>query len=278
YEITASKDFGVEDLTPPEKVRDAILAGIDQFGGESVPEYVIELVESGRLEETRIDQSVKKLLRLKFELGLFDNPYVDEDEVANRVGTPEFKNIGYQSQLRSQVLLTNKQHDNSPILPLDEGVRVYLQNMSSEPAERFAEVVDQPEEADVIIVNLEPPHEPGAAVIAGIEIFRQGRLYYTDEELQPLLDLMQIKPTVVTMYLERPFVIPEIIDRSSAALAHFGSSEEAIFDVIFGEFNPEGTLPFQMPSNWESVLTQAEDQPFDLEDPLFDFGHGLSYD
>lgn len=277
YEITASKDFGVEDLTQPEKVRDAILAGIDQFGGESVPEYVIDLVENGRLEETRIDQSVRKLLKLKFELGLFNNPYVDVDAVPNRAGTPEFTELGYQSQLRSQVLLTNKEHENSPILPLEDGTRIYVHNMSYEAAENFAEVVEQPEEADVIILNLDPPHEPGAAVIAGIEIFRQGRLYYTDEELQPLLDLIETKPTVVTMYLERPFVIPEIIDRSSAALAHFGSSEEAIFDVLFGEFNPEGTLPFQMPSTWNSVLNQAEDQPFDLDDPLFDYGHGLSY-
>lgn len=275
--VTDSKDFGVEELSATEKVLDAILAGVDQFGGESLPQHVFDLVESGRLEESRIDRSVRKLLKLKFDLGLFDNPYVDVEAVPNLSGTPEAMELGYESQLQSHVLLTNKNVDGSPILPLEKGTRVYIHNMNTEAASEFAEIVEQPNEADVIILNLDPPHEPGSAVIAGMEIFRQGRLYYTEEELEPLLNLIEFKPTVVTMYLERPFVIPEIFDGASAALAHFGASEQAVFDVIFGEFNPQGTLPFQIPSSWESVLNQDEDEPFDLESPLFDYGHGLSY-
>jgi beta-glucosidase len=65
---------------------------------------------------------------------------------------------------------------------------------------------------------------------------------------------------------------------AGAVLVHFGSTDQAIFDVLFGNFNPEGKLPFDMPSDWESVLNQKEDVPFDLENPLFRFGDGLSYD
>ena len=54
-----------------------IEAGVDQFGGEACPEIVVELVRSGRIGEERIDMSVRRLLRDKFRLGLFDDPYVD---------------------------------------------------------------------------------------------------------------------------------------------------------------------------------------------------------
>jgi beta-glucosidase len=105
-----------------------------------------------------------------------------------------------------------------------------------------------------------------------------GRLYYTDEELAPVMEIIRQKPTVITTYLSRPAVIPELADSASAILANFGTSNEAIFDILFGEFNPTGKLPFEMPSSWEAVLNQKEDVPFDSEDPLFPFGYGLSYE
>ena len=61
-------------------------AGCDQFGRETRPELVIQLVKDGRLSEERIDISIKRLLRQKFQLGLFDNPFVDELKVNEIVG------------------------------------------------------------------------------------------------------------------------------------------------------------------------------------------------
>ncbi len=72
--------------------------------------------------------------------------------------------------------------------------------------------------------------------------------------------------------------MPELVDSASAILANFGASNKAIFDVLFGEFNPTGKLPFEMPSSWEAVLNQKEDVPFDSENPLFLFGYGLKYE
>jgi len=84
-------------------------------------------------------------------------------------------------------------------------------------------------------------------------------------------------PTIVDIFLDRPAVIPGIADRSAALLANFGASDAAVLDVIFGRFRPSGKLPFEMPSSMAAVRQQKEDLPYDSENPLFPFGHGLTY-
>jgi beta-glucosidase len=277
-EFAGTKNYGVENLPPVLRVKKALDAGVDQFGGESTPELVVQLVEEGSIPESRLDRSVRKLLALKFRLGLFDDPYVNVEEVSELTGTDEAMQLGYESQLRSQVLLTNHEVNGVPILPLREGTRIYIENLDHETASEYGEVVEAVEEADVVILNLEAPKDPEMGSFAGMSLFPMGRLYYTEEELAPVMKIIRQKPTIITTYLSRPAVIPELADSASAILANFGASSEAIFDVLFGEFNPTGKLPFEMPSSWEAVLNQKEDVPFDSENPLFPFGHGLSYE
>lgn len=277
-EFAGTKNYGVEDLTPVQRVKKALDAGVDQFGGESTPELVVQLVEEGSIPESRLDWSVRKLLALKFRLGLFDDPYVDVDGVSELTGTEEAKQLGYESQLRSQVLLTNQEVNGEPILPLQEGTRIYIENLDPQVASDYGEVVETVEEADMAILNLEAPQDPGMGSFAGMSLFPMGRLYYTEEELAPVMEIIRQKPTAITIYLSRPAVIPELADSASAILANFGANDEAIFDILFGDFNPTGTLPFEMPSSWEAVLNQKEDVPFDSESPLFPFGYGLSYE
>ncbi len=69
-----ARAWGVENLSPEDRVKKIIDAGVDQFGGENLPEVIVKLVKDGKLSENRIDSSVVRLLRLKFQLGLFDNP------------------------------------------------------------------------------------------------------------------------------------------------------------------------------------------------------------
>jgi beta-glucosidase len=84
-------------------------------------------------------------------------------------------------------------------------------------------------------------------------------------------------PTIVAIHLDRPAVIPEIAAHSAALLADFGASDGAVLDVIFGRFSPSGKLPFELPSSMEAVERQREDVPYDSENPLYPFGHGLTY-
>jgi beta-glucosidase len=60
-------------------------------------------------------------------------------------------------------------------------------------------------------------------------------------------------------------------------LGDFGASDAAVLDVIFGRFAPCGKLPFELPSSMQAVKRQKEDVPHDSENPLFPFGHGLTY-
>ena len=277
FEFMEARDYGVEHLSPEEKTLKALEAGVDQFGGESRPDQVVRLVRDGHLPESRLDASVRRLLEQKFRLGLFENPYVDVERVSERTATEEAVQLGYESQLRSQVLLTNREVDGRSMLPLQEGARIYVEGHDRDIAAEYGTVVDDPEQADALILNLQAPYEPGYGRLAGMEIFREGRLYYTEEELEPVLELLERRPGVVTMYLERPAVIPEIAGEAGAVLANFGASDRAVMDLIFGKATPSGKLPFDMPSDRESVLQQREDVPFDLQDPLFRFGHGLTY-
>src|SRR3954451_20746914 len=118
--LFAARAWGVEHLSREERALKAIEAGVDQFGGEHCVEVVLRLVRDGRVSEERIDESARRLLRDKFRLGLFDDPYVDPDEAERTCGSPPFRAAGERTQRRSAVVISN-----DGVLPLSEGVRVY---------------------------------------------------------------------------------------------------------------------------------------------------------
>ena len=117
--VWPARAWGVEHLSTEERALKALAAGIDQFGGEACPEVVVDLVRSGRIDEARIDASVRRLLRDKFRLGLFDDPYVDPQAAADVVGQTEFLDRGHKAQTRSFVLLKN-----DDVLPARQPTRV----------------------------------------------------------------------------------------------------------------------------------------------------------
>ncbi len=269
--ITDPMDHGVEDLDVYSQTEKALNAGIDQFGGNDNPELIIKLVRDGRISESRLDRSVRKLLRQKFVLGLFENPYVDEEESLKQIARPEDVKLGLDAMVRSTVLLKNENN----ILPLKPGTKVYIQEMDKELAANYFEVVNNIEDADVALLRLEAPYEPREGLLESI--FHQGRLNYSEEELASIKQITDAKPTIISVYLERPIVIPELKDSASALLGHFSVSDEALFELISGKGTPEGKLPFELPSSMEAVEKQMEDVPYDSENPLYPYGYGLRY-
>ena len=109
-------------------------------------------------------------------------------------------------------------------------------------------------------------------------LFHAGDLRFKEPDLAHIRAIMARVPTIVDIYLDRPAVIPEIAAESAALLANFGASDAAILDVVFGRFAPSAKLPFELPSSMEAVRRQKPDVPYDSDDPLFRFGHGLTYD
>jgi beta-glucosidase len=268
-----ARAWGVENLTPQQRFKMAIDAGCDQFGGEFVPEMIVELVEAGELTEERIDVSVRRILRDKYRLGLFDNPYVDEKEALEIAGNSQFVEKGKQAQAKSMVLLKNQD-----LLPLKKGIKIYADGMTDLTGlEKYGEVVKKPSDADVIVTRISTPWEKRKGGSLLENFFRAGRLNYSEDELEEILGLIEQKPTVVVANLYRPMVLTEVNELCAALMADFDTSDEVLADVLFGVRKAEGKLPFELPSSMEAVEKQMEDLPYDSENPLYLFGYGLSF-
>ncbi|MFF8839639.1 glycoside hydrolase family 3 protein [Streptomyces sp. NPDC015130] len=267
----AARAWGVEHLSVAERTAKALDAGVDQFGGEQCPEVIVELMASGRIPESRVDASVRRLLREKFLLGLFDERrYVDPDEAAETVGRADFTAAGAAAQRRSLTVLTD-----GP-LPLSGRPRLYVENVDPAVAAVYGEVVAEPAAADLAVVRLRTPYEERPNLFESF--FHSGSLAFAEPELTRILDLLAAVPTVVCVNLERPAVLPEIAERAAALIADFGASDEALLDVAFGRAKAEGRLPFELPRSMAAVEAARPDVPNDTADPVFAHGHGLSLD
>lgn len=272
--VWPARAWGVESLTPVERVKKILDAGVDQFGGENCPELVIQLVKEGKITEGRIDSSVRRLLRVKFELGLFDNPFVDESKVGQVLGNPAYAAAGEASQRMAMTLLKNEKK----VLPLAPGkLKIYVKNIDPAVAAKYGTVVDQPEKADIAIIRLKTPFVPVNSPIKMAQMFHHGDLDFKGKAKDSILQLENKVPTIVDIYLDRPAVIPEISAKAKGLLADFGASDAAVMDVIFGKDKPMGHLPIELPSSMAAVRAQKEDVPYDSKDPLYKFGFGLSY-
>jgi beta-glucosidase len=237
---------------------------------------IVELVRSGQITESRIDESARRLLREKFRLGLFDNPSVDPDAAERIVGNPAFREAGDHAQRRGIVLLKNGEREGRRTLPLQERPRLYIEHIAPEVAGKYGEVVATPEAADLAILRLKAPFEQREGNFLE-RMFHAGDLDFKEPEKSRILGILAKVPTIVALYLDRPAVIPEIAAGAAALLVDFGAHDAAVLDVVFGRFAPTGKLPFELPSSMEAVRAQKSDVPYDSENPLFPFGHGLTY-
>lgn len=174
------KCWGVEKLSVAERHYKAIMAGMDQFGGNNQMAPVLEAYKMGVAEHgeefmrARFEQSAVRLLRNIFRVGLFENPYLDVAETEKIVGNAEFMKAGFEAQLKSVVMLKNKQK----ILPLQKQLKVFVPQKytpagrnwfgqetpeswkdaaNPEVVKKYFELVDLPEKADLALVFIESP-------------------------------------------------------------------------------------------------------------------------
>ena len=179
--VHSGKPWGVEKLTVAQRHYKALMAGVDQFGGNNDKLPVLEAYRMGVEEhgqermERRMRQSARRLLLNIFRTGLFENPYLDPARSARVVGCPEYMAEGYEAQVKSTVMLKN----HGGILPLKGRKKAYIPTrhlpeyrgfwgtmvaardivpVSRALASRYFDVVDTAEEADVAIVFIESPN------------------------------------------------------------------------------------------------------------------------
>ncbi len=266
--------WGVEDLTVAQRYAKGLQAGLDQFGGTDDVAPLLEALNSGAVTEARLDQSVERIMEAKFALGLFDNPYVDEAEAARTIGQPADVALADKTQREAQVLLQNR----AGLMPFAKGGKVWLFGM--DPAAATAAgltVVDDPADADFAIVrtntpseNLHPDHFFGARQAEGRLDFKDG-----DPAFEALSKAGAKVPTVLAIFLDRPAVLTNVLDKAAVVLANFGASDAAVLDVVLGRATARGKLPFELPRSMEAVEAQDPALPDDSKDPLFPYGAGI---
>ena len=270
-EFGQARAWGVEHLSPEDRMLRVIEAGADQFGGEDSTDLLLTLVRAGRVSTARIDESARRLLRVKFALGLFERPLLDAEHAAATVGRSDFRSAGLAAQRDSLTLLTN-----DSLLPLRPGLRVFAPEIADLQGQAIR--VDHPAEADIAILRVKAPFEqdpdsPGDLAA----LFHHGSLEFEPATLRGILDVCATVPTVVDIYLDRPAVLTPLVGRAGALIANFGVNERALLDVLFGVAGPRGRLPFDLPRSDAAVAASRTDVPFDTENPVFRFGHGLHY-
>lgn len=312
--------------TPKEAVKIAVLAGLDM---SMVPmdysfyNFLLELVNEGEVPVSRIDDAVSRILRVKYLLGLFDNPYPNYD-MAKNIANDKFTEVNIKA---AQEVITLLKNDNG-LLPLSKNQKVLVtgpasnklsvlnsgwtitwqgNNESLYPHEKFTilesvenkvgkentvyvegcgfdedinseSAVDAAMNVDVIIMCLgEPPYCESPGNINNLSM--------TETQIKFAQKLYQTgKPVVMVLVEGRPRVINKIEEGAAAIVMAYLPGMEgglAVADVIFGDVNPSGKLPFTYPSDVNGYTTYDHKpiEKFDVNDykPQWPFGHGLSY-
>jgi beta-glucosidase len=268
--------WGVESLSMRARFVKAVLAGVDQFGGTERADMLVDAVRAGELSEAKLDTSVARVLTQKFALGLFENPFVSAETATRVVGNAEFQAAGLDAQRRALVLLENK----GKLLPLRGAKRVYLHGIAADAATRAGlTVVTDPAQAEVAIVRLSAPFERLHPQYVFGQFLHEGSLAFKDgdPDYEAFKRVSAVVPTIATVFLDRPAILTPIKNGARAVLANFGVSDAALLDVLTGKANPQGKLPFELPSSMEAVAAQQPDVPHDSRAPLYRFGFGLKY-
>ena len=330
--------------TEKEATRMAVMAGIDMSMvplDYSFADHLIALVKEGAVPQSRIDEAVRRILRVKFELGLFENP-MGNRALKSKIGLAESRQASLQAAQESMTLLKN----TNGLLPLAKDRKVLVTGPTADSlislnngwtyvwqgSEESLYPKDRPTirraieskvgAANVTFVpgtritrgrggsnstptdveaEVDIPAAVRAAAGADVVVLCLGEGSYTEtpgnitdltlgEPQLKLAEAIQAtgKPVVLVLVEGRPRIINRIVDKSGAVLMAYNPGNEggqAIADVLFGDINPSGKLPFTYPRT-PNGLINYDHKAFETEDtafgnmafkPQFEFGDGLSY-
>lgn len=271
-QVLPARAWGVEHLDARGRMLKILEAGADQFGGEECVEILRGLVDEGLVAESRIDASVRRLLLVKFRLGLFDNPFVDEDLADRIVGSPEHRAAGELAQSRSVCVLENKFRGTEPVLPVAPNQRLYIEGIDPAVASMFGTVVSTPDEADLAVIRVDAPFDARDDLFLE-SFFHQGGLEFRPGLIYRLGAIASRIPLVVDVALDRAAILTPIATIATALTATFGVSDRALLRALSGEITPVGRLPIALPISMDDVRTVGADAGLAAEACLYPAGH-----
>ena len=302
-------DWGGVDQLPGDaatKIESAINAGIDMV---MVPDRYAEftstlrsLVQSGRVPQTRVDDAVRRILRQKQALQLSESPNVDRSKLA-QVGSDAHRQVAREAVRKSLVLLQNR----GRTLPLSKMARIHVAGRNAD------DVGNQCGGWTISWQGSSGPITPGTTILQGLRAgvlgagsvsfsadgtgaagadvgvvvigetpYAEGQGDRSDLSLSPA-DVAAVRavkragvPVVAVLVSGRPLIVDAILDDADAIVAAWlpGTEGAGVADVLFGDAAPSGKLSHSWPRSMAQVPINAGDAGYD---PLFAFGHGLTY-
>lgn len=309
--IIGERAWGLEDKTLDEQILIAIDAGTDILSGFSNNKQILDLVTSGKLSESRVNLSVTRLLKEQFELGLFENPYVDPNRAAYLVGNSSFQQKADLAQRKSIVLLQNKMtlplaqpkgKDTLKIFTMGMNTALFKERewtnykvTSGDYNKAKKETLPAiSKETDIAIIRIQVSNDGGSdRRFGGADSTELDFLSFSDmakskswkispslEDIQAVMQSVGAEKTILSIDFRQPYVLDEASGLLHAAgiLATFGVGDAAVMDIIMGKFNPTGKMPYALAKTSAAVIKQDPDAPgYPEKDTLFPFGFGLNY-
>jgi beta-glucosidase len=269
-------------------------------------------VESNTIPMSRIDDAVKRILRQKFRLGLFDKPFPDSTLVA-KIGVKAHRAVAKQAVRESLVLLKNKnkvlplskdtnkivvvgEHANSTGLQSGgwtinwqgtkenyKGATTILEGIKKQSKGNVVYDKDATQnhfDADIAIIIV--GETPYAEFFGDIGHESNTRKLTLTEEHQKYIKTYADKgvKTIVVLVSGRPLVVTNQIEKSDAFIAAWllGSEGDGVAEVLFGDFNFSGKLPHSWPALLEDYKGKYGPNFWNNSlQPLYPFGFGLKY-
>lgn len=288
-------------------IETGVNAGLDMI---MVPNRFVEfintlkaLVNQGRVPLARIDDAVKRILRIKFKLGLFEQPYTDR-QYTGSVGSPAHRQLARECVRQSLVLLKN---DNGR-LPLSKNLaRIHVAGKNADDLgnqcggwsiswqgssgnitvgttirQAIQNTVSSGTQVSYSLDGSGAAGADVAVVVVGETPYAEGAGDRSDLGLAPE-DLTAITnahaggvPVVLVLISGRPLIITPVLGQCAAVIAAWlpGSEGQGVADVLFGDYNPTGKLSHSWPAEMSQIPLNLGDPGYQ---PLFPYGFGLGY-
>ncbi|GAB3944551.1 glycoside hydrolase family 3 protein [Corynebacterium tapiri] len=285
--IIDAMPWGVEELSKPERFAAAVKAGTDIFSDMADPRQLLAAYEQGLLEDADLDQACGRLLKEMFELGLFDNPYVDEAAAERIVGGDEVAELGRAAQRDSVTLL--RQGETLPLNARKIFVYVTGRTQPERVQEKLvdavsrqlpdAELVDSAAEADLAIVWARPEINLFADDKEGTSLSIDPRDNGVD--VDRILRIEQDVPTVLCVNLINPWLLGELEPAADSVVATFEITPDELLASLAGvDGGPKGKLPMSLPASVAVVENSARDVPGKFQESGYAYldRDGVSYE
>lgn len=266
-----------------------------------------DLVGEGKVPLPRIDDAVKRILRVKFAMGLMDagrSPLADRS-LHSSFGSPEHRQVARECVRQSLVLLKNERNT----LPLSKGLaRVHVagksaddignqcggwtidwQGKSGEVTTGGTTVLKAIQNAVSNDTRVTFSKDGAGAAGADVAIVVVGETPYAEmqgdrddltlskEDFAVIKKMKKARvPVVVVLLSGRPMIIDKALRKCDAFVAAWlpGTEGQGVADVLFGDYKPTGKLSFSWPRSMSQIPVNFGDQNYD---PLFRYGFGLTY-